>query len=69
LFEELGGAVAGPFPNAGVSGEARDAGLLGRATKGEVVLVSRSRPALERRNPALAQAEKIVQPPVDYDRR
>ena len=38
LFAELGWAVAGPPPNAG---EPRDAGLLGRETKGEVVLVSR----------------------------
>jgi len=53
LFAELGGAVTGPLPNAGVSGEARDAGLLGRATKGEVVLVSRLLEALERRNPVL----------------
>lgn len=33
--------------------EPRDAGLLGRETKGEVVLVSRLRLALERLNPAL----------------
>ena len=43
LFAELGWAVAGPPPNAGVAGEPRDAGLLGRETKGEVVLVSRLR--------------------------
>ena len=56
LFAELGWAVAGPTPNAGVAGVAgdpRDAGLLGRETKGEVVLVSRLRAALERLNPAL----------------
>ena len=53
LFAELGWAVAGPPPNAGVAGEPRDAGLLGRETKGEVVLVSRLRAALERLNPAL----------------
>ena len=53
LFAELGWAVAGPPPNAGVVGEPRDAGLLGRETKGEVVLVSRLRAALERLNPAL----------------
>lgn len=53
LFAELGWAVAGPPPNAGAAGEPRDAGLLGRETKGEVVLVSRSRAALERLNPAL----------------
>ncbi len=45
LFVELGWAVAGPPPNAGVAGEPRDAGLLGRETKGEVVLVSRLRAA------------------------
>jgi len=39
LFAELGWAVAGPPPNAG---------LVGRGTKGEVVLVSRLRAALER---------------------
>jgi type I restriction enzyme, R subunit len=53
LFAELGWAVAGPPPNAGVAGEPRDAGLLGRETKGEVVLVSRLRAALERLNSAL----------------
>ncbi len=53
LFAELDWAVAGPPPNAGVAGEPRDAGLLGRETKGEVVLVSRLRAALERLNPAL----------------
>jgi len=50
LFAELGWTVAGPPPNAGVAGETRDAGLLGRETKGEVVLVSRLRTALERLN-------------------
>jgi type I restriction enzyme, R subunit len=53
LFAELGWAVAGPPATAGVAGEPRDAGLLGRETKGEVVLVSRLRAALERLNPAL----------------
>ena len=53
LFAVLGWAVAGPPPPAGVAGEPRDAGLLGRETKGEVVLVSRLRSALERLNPAL----------------
>jgi type I restriction enzyme R subunit len=52
-FAELGWQVAGPPPNTGVAGEPRDAGLLGRDTKGEVVLVSRLRAALERLNPAL----------------
>ena len=53
LFAELGWQVAGPPPNAGVAGEPRDAGLLGRETKDEVVLVSRLRTALERFNPVL----------------
>ena len=53
LFAELGWAVAGPPPNAGAAGQPRGAGLLGRETKGEVVLVSRLRAALERLNPAL----------------
>src|ERR1039457_31699 len=53
LFAELGWQVAGPPPNAGVAGEPRDAGLLGRETKGEVVLVSRLRAALVKLNPAL----------------
>ena len=53
LFAELGWAVAGPPPNSGVAGEPRDAGLLGRETKGEVVLMCRLRAALERLNPAL----------------
>ena len=59
LFAELGWAVAGPPPNAGIVGEPRDAGLHGRETKGEVVLVSRLRAALERLNPAL-QPEAIT---------
>ena len=46
-------AVAGPPPSAGIAGDPRDAGPLGRETKGEVVLVSRLRAALERLNPAL----------------
>jgi type I restriction enzyme, R subunit len=53
LFAELGWQVAGPPPNVGVAGEPRDAGLLGRETKGEVVLVSRLSSALKRLNPAL----------------
>jgi type I restriction enzyme, R subunit len=53
LFEEIGEAVAGPIPNAGGSGRARDAGLFGRATKGEVVLMTRLRAALERLNSSL----------------
>ncbi len=56
LFAELGWTVAGPPPNDGVPGEPVDAGLLGRETKGEVVLVSRLRAALERLNPALPPA-------------
>jgi hypothetical protein len=39
---------------AGVVGEPRDAGLLGRETKGEVVLVPRLRATLEKLNPTLA---------------
>ena len=41
LFAMLGWTVAGPPPNAGVAGEPRDAGLLGRETKGEVVLAEK----------------------------
>ena len=43
LFAELGWAVARPPRSSGVAGEPRDVGLLGRETKGEVVLVSRLR--------------------------
>ena len=50
LFGELGWQVAGPPPNAGVAGEPADAGLLGRETKGEVVLVGRLRAALVKLN-------------------
>jgi type I restriction-modification system DNA methylase subunit len=39
--------------NASVAGEPRDAGLLGRETKGEVVLVPRLRAAVEKLNPTL----------------
>lgn len=46
LFAELGWAVAGPVPDAGVAGEPRDAGLLRREAKGEVALVPRLRAAL-----------------------
>jgi len=53
LFEELGWAVAGPPPNAGVAGEPREAGLLERETKGEVVLVPRLLAVLEKLNPTL----------------
>ncbi len=53
LFAELGWAVAMPQPNTGIAGEYPDAGLLGRETKGEVVMVSRLRAALERLNPLL----------------
>ena len=50
LFSEIGWAATGPPPNAGVAGEPRDAGLPGRETKGEVVLVSRLRVAMTHRN-------------------
>ncbi len=50
LFAELGWQVAGPPPHVGIAGEPHDAGLLGRETKGEVVLVSRLRAALVRLN-------------------
>jgi len=53
LFDELGWSVAEPSPTADVAGEPRDAGLLGRETKGEVVLVRRLRAALEKLNPTL----------------
>lgn len=53
FFAELGWAVAGPPTTAGGVGEPRDAGLLGRETKGEVVLVPRLRAALEKLNPTL----------------
>jgi type I restriction enzyme R subunit len=59
LFAELGWQVAGPPPTAGVVGEPRDAGLLGRETKGEVVFVPRLRAALEKLNPTLP-AEAIA---------
>ena len=54
LFADLGWAIAGPPPNAGISSEPRDAGLLGRETKGEVVLVDRLRAALIVLNPGLS---------------
>jgi type I restriction enzyme R subunit len=50
LFAELGWQVAGPPPNAGIAGEPRDAGLLGRVASGAVVLISRLRAALTRLN-------------------
>jgi type I restriction enzyme, R subunit len=53
LFAEVGWAATAPPPNASVAGERRDAGLLRRETKGEVVWVSRLRAALEKLNPAL----------------
>jgi type I restriction enzyme R subunit len=53
LFVERGWQVAVPPPTAGVAGEQRDAGLLGRETKGEVVLVPRLRAALEKLNSTL----------------
>jgi len=60
-FAELGWAVAGPPPAVGVAGEPRDAGLLGRETKGEVVLVSRLRAALERLHFALLARLRLKQ--------
>jgi len=47
--------AAGPPPTAGVAGvgEPRDAGLLGRETKGEVVLLSRLTSGFEKLNPTL----------------
>ena len=48
-----GEGAAGPPPNVGVADEPADAGLLGRETKGEVVLVPRLRTALEKSNPTL----------------
>lgn len=53
LFAALGWQVAGPPPSVGIGGELRDAGLLGRETKGEVVLVTRLRAALQKLNPTL----------------
>ena len=49
----MGEGADGPPPNAGAVGEPADAGLLGRETKGEVVLVGRLRAALEKLNPTL----------------
>jgi type I restriction enzyme R subunit len=51
LLSGGGAPLSGGFQ--GMPSEPRDAGLLGRETKGEVVLVSRLRAALERLNPAL----------------
>ena len=56
LFRSLDWQVIVPKPAAS---EARDAGLLGRETKGEVVLVPRLRAALEKLNPGLP-AEAIT---------
>jgi type I restriction enzyme R subunit len=69
LFAELGWDVALPHPHPGplpggegvvrlgrsvsIGSDPRDAGLFGRETKGEVVLVTRLRTALERLNPEL----------------
>lgn len=53
LFAELGWQIAGPTLATGKAGEIRDAGLLGRETKSEVVLVPRLRAALEKLNPSL----------------
>jgi type I restriction enzyme R subunit len=58
LFAELGWHIGfgNPYPGPLPTGEAAcmdEFGLLGRETKGEVVLVSRLRAALERLNPAL----------------
>lgn len=50
LLAELGWQVAGPDAAAD---EARDAGLLGRESRIEVVMLSRLRSALERLNPSL----------------
>lgn len=50
LLAELGWQVAGPDAEAG---ETRDAGLLGRESKAEVVIVPRLRSALEKLNPQL----------------
>lgn len=56
LFAELGWQVASPPPatnGAGEAGSVRDAGLLGREMKSEVILVPRLRAALEKLNPSL----------------
>lgn len=53
LFADLGWQVAGPPPAMGGAGEIRDAGLLGRESRAEVVLVPRLRAALEKLNPTL----------------
>lgn len=58
LFAELGWEVAGPLA-ALAAGAVRDAGLLGREAKGEVVLMPRLRTALEKLNPGLP-GEAIV---------
>jgi len=62
LFAEHGWAVAGPPPNADVAGEPRAAGLLGRETKGEVVLASQLRAALEWFNPSAPTARPQTSP-------
>lgn len=62
LFAELGWAIAcgtphpGPLP-AGEGTGADDAGLFGRETTGEVVLISRLRAALAQLNPERLRAE------------
>lgn len=60
LLADMGWSVAQPHPHLGpfpggeeVPAWVDETGLLGRETKGEVVLVSRLRAALERLNPAL----------------
>jgi len=49
----MGEGAAGPPPTAGAAGGLRDAGLLGRETKSEVVLLSRLTSGLEKLNPTL----------------
>ena len=67
-FAELGWQVAGPPPNAGASGEPADAGLLGRETKGEVVLVGRWHVARIKLNPSLPD-EAIAADLIYFDHR
>lgn len=53
LFALLGWEVVGPPPDADEDGQPRDAGLVGRETKVEVVLVPRLVASLEKLNPEL----------------
>lgn len=53
LFAELGWSVVAPPTDSGVAGERPDAGLLGRETTGEVILVSRLCAVLKKLNPVL----------------